>query len=380
MEFDHNKIGRVVKEDRLSSLPDELIHNILSCLDMKFAVQTCLLSSRWKLLWTSMPCLNFTSWQFTSLPKFSKFVNHVLSHHNHQVEVSTVKLHFTGAASQVFVRKIVKYAFSHKVQQLTVYGSAKYRLTNYPPCLFSSHSLKHLTLTAQHRPCITPKTPWDFPALTTLHLSDIILCEDDTEKSLDLFSKCVNLENLTLELFSVGNVEVFDIITPRLSNLMLAHGNSCSAVINLIAPQLEKLTVISFSFKYLNAPPGLSSLLYWGRPPLQFCKDRFYSLNEVTICFNSFGSRYKEEDARKTMNLLQELHTARYLTLNVDIVKCISSFPYLLSHHPSPFSNLISLTIDYHLNRDAYGEEISTEARNFLLENSPSATLIMKSP
>ncbi|XP_023756702.1 putative F-box/FBD/LRR-repeat protein At4g03220 [Lactuca sativa] len=374
MEFDRNKVGRVVKEDRLSSLPDELIHNILSSFDMKFVVQTCLLSSRWKLLWTSMPCLNFTSWQFTSLPKFAKFVNHVLSHHNHQVEVSSVKLHFSGAASHVFVRKIAKYAFSHNVQQLTITSCPKYRLKSYHASLFSSHSLKHFTLTCHHMQlCTTTKAPLDFPALTTLRLSRFVLCSD-------LFSNCVNLKNLTLEDFSVKDVEVFDIITPRLSSLRLAHGSSCSAVINLIAPQLEKLTVICCSFKYLNAPPGLSSFDYWGDFPLKFCKDRFYSLNKVSVCFNCFGLPYKEKDAIKTINLLQELHSAKYLTLNVDIVKCISSFPDLLLHHASPFSNLISLTIDYRLNRDEYGEEISTEARNFLLENSPSAALIMKSP
>ncbi|CAH1415015.1 unnamed protein product [Lactuca virosa] len=105
MDFDRNKVGRVVKEDRLSSLPDELIHKILSSFDMKFVVQTCLFSSRWKLLWTSMPCVNLSSREFSCLPMFAKFVNHVLSCRNHQVEVSSVKLHFSGAASQVSVRK-----------------------------------------------------------------------------------------------------------------------------------------------------------------------------------------------------------------------------------------------------------------------------------
>ncbi|CAH1415018.1 unnamed protein product [Lactuca virosa] len=109
MEFDHDHVRRrVVEEDRLSSLPDELVHKILSYFDMKYAVQTCSLSSRWELLWTSMPCLNLSSREFSCLRKFGKFVNHVLSHRNHQVEVSSVKLHFSGAASQVSVRKDCK--------------------------------------------------------------------------------------------------------------------------------------------------------------------------------------------------------------------------------------------------------------------------------
>ncbi|KAI3728234.1 hypothetical protein L6452_16867 [Arctium lappa] len=381
MDFDHNDVKSMIKEDRLSRLPDELIHQILSCVDSKFAVQTCLLSSRWKLLWTSMPCLNFSSRHFGSLPKFAKFVTHVLSHRNHQIEVTSVKLSFYGEANQVFVRKIANYAFSHNVQELTVVSFPKYH-HEFPPCLFRSHSLKHFTLSCNfHVLCLTPKTPWDFPALTTLHLDAVRFCDDNTEKSVNLFSKCVNLKNLTLESFVVEAVEGFDIITPRLSNLTLIEGR-CLEVINLIAPQLENLTVIDCSIKYLNAPPGLSSLCYRGYHPSQLSNDCLHSLNKVTIWLSIYCSimPYKEEDARKTINMLQEVHSARFLTLNADIVECISSFPDLLSHLPSPFSNLICLNIDSSMRKDAYKVKISTQAKNFLLENSPSATFIMELP
>ncbi|GJZ70110.1 RNA-directed DNA polymerase, eukaryota, reverse transcriptase zinc-binding domain protein, partial [Tanacetum coccineum] len=153
-EFDFNskmQLSVGVNEDRLSSLPDEIIHQILSRFDTKFVVQTCVLSSRWKLIWKSIPRLDLLSRQFKDLPKFAKFVTRVLSHRNRQVEVSTVKLYFHEAAN-------------HR---------------EFPPCLFNSPTLKHfaLTLPPDSR-CVTPKTPWDFPALTTLHLFDTILCND----------------------------------------------------------------------------------------------------------------------------------------------------------------------------------------------------------
>ncbi|KVH95632.1 F-box domain, cyclin-like protein [Cynara cardunculus var. scolymus] len=381
MDFDHENVRSDINEDRLSSLPDDLIHQILSCNDIKFAVQTCLLSSRWKLLWTSMPCLNFSSRHFGSLPKFAEFVTHVLSHRNHQIEVTSVKLSFHGEASQAFVRKITSYAFSHNVQELTVVSFPRNH-HEFPPCLFSSPSLKHFTLSCNfHVLCLAPKTPWDFPALTSLRLDAVRFCDDNTRKSVDLFSKCVNLKNLTLESFVVETVEGFDIITPRLSNLTLIKGR-CLQVINLIAPQLENLTVIDCSIKYLNAPPGLSSLYYRGYCFSPLSKDRLHSLNKATIWLSIYCSNmpYKEEDARKTINMLQEVQSARFLTLNADIVECISSFPDLLSLHPSPFSNLICLNIDSSMRKDAYKVKISTEARNFLLENSPSATFIMALP
>ncbi|KAL7610418.1 hypothetical protein Lser_V15G10538 [Lactuca serriola] len=382
MEFDDDNVRRrVVEEDRLSSLPDELIHKILSCFDIKFVVQTCLLSSRWEYLWTSMPCLNFSS--FSPLPKFAKFMTNVLSHRNHQVEVSSVNLDFHGAASQVFVKKIAKYAFSHNVQQLTVVCFPK-KHHQYPSCLFSSKSLQHFTLSNHpfsYAPCLTPKTPWDFPALTTLHLSHITLCDDHTEKSVDLFSKCVNLKNLTLKRFTVMDVEVFDIITPLLSNLVLIDCRR-SISINLIAPQLENLTVLDCAISYLNVPAGVSSLCYRGYDPRKLSKDRFHSLNKVSICLSMYKSykAYEEEDAIETINMLQELHCARYLTLSVDIVECLSSFPDLVSHHPSPFSNLNCLTIDSSRRSDAYKVKMSTEVRNFLLENSPKAIFTMELP
>ncbi|KAI3728226.1 hypothetical protein L6452_16858 [Arctium lappa] len=407
MDFDHENVRSVINEDRLSSLPDELIHHILSCIDSKFAVQTCLLSSRWKLLWTSMPCLNFDSYLFVSLPKFSKFVTHVLSCRNHQIEVTFVKLNFHGAASQFFVRKIANYMFSHNVQELTVVTFPK-RHYEFPPCLFSSQSLKRFTLSSYFlAPCLTPKTPWDFPALTSLHLNEITLCDDKSYKSVDLFSKCVNLKNLTLQRFLVKDVEVFDIITPQLSNLTLIKGRNLE-VVNLVAPQLENLTVIDCSIKNAIAPPGLSTLSYIGYPRSQLSKEGFHSLNKVTISLHIYFSNmpFKEEDARKTIKLLQEVHSARFLTLNVDIVEppllmlepqfqvqghdgfaeicgsknCISSFPDLVSHHPSPFSDLICVNIDSSMRNDAYKVKISNEARNFLLENSPNATFVMELP
>ncbi|XWS59182.1 hypothetical protein CRYUN_Cryun08bG0099800 [Craigia yunnanensis] len=53
--------------DRLSDLPDCLIHHILSLIDIKSAVQTCILSRRWNNLCTSLPKLNFDSQSFNKL-------------------------------------------------------------------------------------------------------------------------------------------------------------------------------------------------------------------------------------------------------------------------------------------------------------------------
>ncbi|CAN6228226.1 unnamed protein product [Urochloa humidicola] len=47
--------------DRLSALPDALLHSVMSFLPAPQAVRTCLLSRRWRDLWCSAPCLDIDS-------------------------------------------------------------------------------------------------------------------------------------------------------------------------------------------------------------------------------------------------------------------------------------------------------------------------------
>nr|GFA92774.1 F-box domain, cyclin-like protein [Tanacetum cinerariifolium] len=75
-------------EDRISNLPDDIIHRILSFLDIKHAIQTSQLSRRWKHVWTSMQHLSFNSRWFRNVHRFAIFTDHVLSHRNDEIDVS----------------------------------------------------------------------------------------------------------------------------------------------------------------------------------------------------------------------------------------------------------------------------------------------------
>jgi hypothetical protein len=46
--------------DRISTLPDCLLHLIMSFMTAQESIQTCILSNRWKNLWTTLPFLDFT--------------------------------------------------------------------------------------------------------------------------------------------------------------------------------------------------------------------------------------------------------------------------------------------------------------------------------
>ena len=55
--------------DRLSALPDSLLHAIMSFLKARQAVQTCVLATRWRHLWRSLPCLDIDQDEFRAAPK-----------------------------------------------------------------------------------------------------------------------------------------------------------------------------------------------------------------------------------------------------------------------------------------------------------------------
>ncbi|XP_026431937.1 F-box/LRR-repeat protein At1g55660-like [Papaver somniferum] len=66
-------------KDRISRLPDNLIHHIMSFMDTKYAVQTSVLSKRWIHVWKSPPFLNFDRWSF-SVNKKDSFVMFLFSY------------------------------------------------------------------------------------------------------------------------------------------------------------------------------------------------------------------------------------------------------------------------------------------------------------
>lgn len=367
--------------DRLSNLPEDLIHKIFSYICMKQVVETSALSSRWRFLWTSVRYLNFSSDDFHSFAKFSIFVDHVLSRRNSEIEVSSLMLSFRGKATQAFVERILNYAVSHNVQQLTVTCSLE-NDSEFPLSLCSSQSLKHLTLKKGCRGplwwryTLTFASMWELPALTTLHLDRIELSSDN---SIGLISKCANLKNLTLEKCRMMGPDGFIISHSGLSYLKIEDGVSDVKFVSVVAPQLNHLSISGFSRDILISAPNLAYLLLESYECLNVLSDDFQSLEKVDICISS---PYKE-DPHRIVGLLQRLHGVKYLTLNIEILEHLSSYVGLFAHRPSLFANLKSLIIYremvYKSNMPNEKTDMSTELKNYLLHSSPSATLTIVS-
>ncbi|XP_071693113.1 putative F-box/FBD/LRR-repeat protein At4g13965 [Rutidosis leptorrhynchoides] len=359
---EHKRKRMNVEHDRLSSLPDDLIHKILSFIDIKRVGQTSVLSSRWRFVWTSMPYLNFSSGGRSSLLKFSNIVKQVLSGRNNEIDVYSVKLDFRGKVSQVFVSRILNYAFSHNVQEMTITSSEKQ--IEFPLSLFNCQSLKNLTLGGSgYRNSLTATSTLELPSLTTLHLDHVTLIDDSSHSYI---SKCVNLKNLTLEYCKMMGSGGFTIWHPQLLSFTLKFGKG---VVKVIAPQLKYVSLYLFTYDDdddddVYAVDEVNSLPFFlnGVPLLE----------EVDICI-----RYPD-DAPKIIKMLQQFHAVKYLTINLEIVECLSSRVRLISNQPSPFANLKTLKI-YPAKEISKKVDVSAVVKSYLLDSSPSATLTMVS-
>ncbi|KAL8156671.1 hypothetical protein AgCh_001677 [Apium graveolens] len=117
------KIAKQDEGDRLSSLPDDILHQILSFLGTRQAVQTSVLSKRWRHVWTTTSSLTF-DWYDQLFPYthsgIIKFMEHVLSNRNHETPVSCFKLFAVYPFPPNFLRRLIRYPIDHNVVEVDI--------------------------------------------------------------------------------------------------------------------------------------------------------------------------------------------------------------------------------------------------------------------
>uniref|UniRef100_A0A5B6ZJM5 F-box domain-containing protein n=2 Tax=Davidia involucrata TaxID=16924 RepID=A0A5B6ZJM5_DAVIN len=205
-------------EDRLSNLPDALIHHIFSFIDTKFTVQTCVLSKRFKDLWTSLPNLNFDTHHFSRFPLFTKFVSQVLSRRDSST-VSTLNFSRSNFVEPRLMKLVINYAIRHNVRQLNIMVSSRRELPSIA-LLFNCKSLTNLKLYFGEYQNVPNSL--NLPAIITLHLRGVSF-SNDKSKCLELFSNCLNLKNLTLIDCCTRGLDVFTIYSHQLVNLTIGY-------------------------------------------------------------------------------------------------------------------------------------------------------------
>ncbi|KAK1683299.1 hypothetical protein QYE76_044147 [Lolium multiflorum] len=250
--------------DRLSDLPDGLIHYIMSFLTVREAVQTSMLSRRWEDLWCSMPFISIDEQDFRpsaiglgseyldddyedefeddiDYARFEDFVTNLLMFHSaptldsfrfHAVchAVSHREIKFINSWLCRCIKRCPKVVEIHSTGdcKLPRFGSGSSRLSRL--------HLTGITLErtfARQLPCSS------YPVLEDLELKRCKL-DDDAE-----IASCT-LKNLTIEDCTTSNPSALTIKAPSLTYLQLfitAFGQNWHAVTVDEMPFLVKATI-----------------------------------------------------------------------------------------------------------------------------------------
>ncbi|KAL8156685.1 hypothetical protein AgCh_001691 [Apium graveolens] len=168
------KIAKQDEGDRLSSLPDDILHQILSFLGTRQAVQTSVLSKQWRHVWTTTSSLSF-DWYDQLFPYthsgIIKFMEHVLSNRNHETPVSCFKLFAVYPFRQSFLRRLIRYPIDHNVVEVDI-DLEFHRYQPFNLSTFSSNTTQRLKLRAPLDLGNSSGSDrvWVLPVLKTLHL------------------------------------------------------------------------------------------------------------------------------------------------------------------------------------------------------------------
>ncbi|WVZ53519.1 hypothetical protein U9M48_004447 [Paspalum notatum var. saurae] len=118
--------------DRLSALPDDVLHRVLSFLPSDEAVETCLLARRWRHVWKSARALRVSGSAYQSAYGLNKFVNSLLLFraNDSRADVDVVEIDsFDGDASDDdadsceafrYLELWIRYGLSSKARVLCV--------------------------------------------------------------------------------------------------------------------------------------------------------------------------------------------------------------------------------------------------------------------
>ncbi|KAK7316172.1 hypothetical protein VNO77_34972 [Canavalia gladiata] len=240
--------------DRLSDLPDCVLLHIMKFMDTKHAVQTCLLSKRWKLL-----CKRLTNLTFHIRSGiFRKFASWILSNRDHSCSLLNLRM-LTWIEPQV-LNRVIEYAVCHNLQNLMIRISTNY----YPsfealPLIFCSRSLTSLTLSLGYKSSmiLLPKSI-QLPAIKTMDLAHVSFTATHYDCAVP-FSNCPVLDTLILENCSLHNdAKVLHISNSTLSRLRIHIYLGKAYQLVLSTPNLGSFAMKGFRGHQLSSTCSLS--------------------------------------------------------------------------------------------------------------------------
>ncbi|XP_020881406.1 F-box/LRR-repeat protein At3g26922-like [Arabidopsis lyrata subsp. lyrata] len=236
--------GGVVNEDRISDLPEALLLQILSLLQVKDVVSTSVLSKSWRSLWKLVPKLKFYYPNNQSEQYRENFCRILVS--NKAPFLESLHLCFSfNSCSSMDVGMWIGIAYARHVRELVLHVvSEKYLSFQFPKSLYNCETLETLTLKGWIH--VNAPSPVCLKSLRTLRLENMDYNYDHSV--INLFSGCPKLENLVVYRRNLLDVKTFTIAVPSLQRLTIYDDNDAKHcrgyVIN--APSLKYLKIDGF--------------------------------------------------------------------------------------------------------------------------------------
>ncbi|KAI3842003.1 hypothetical protein MKW92_051917 [Papaver armeniacum] len=287
-------------EDNISNLPDFLIHHILSFVKVKQAVQTCILSKRWRYIWTSLPFLNFDE---SDLPQsyrvnyyLDRLVENVLSLRDNRC-FDLRRFHLIGGhGACMSISNLCRWIIGvvrSNVEDIYVQfngfdgsynNDRKFRV---PDCVFTCKSLTKLELDLSSYCKIILPNSLSLPRLRYLKLNNPSFDHDELTKLCApnlVYLVLSNLDYMLLEdVSSLVTADVGVQLKPRKLNAKFWRIHAPDTLKSL--KSLHNVKDLTISLRPLKDVRRVQELLQ--EQPFQFCNLQRLKLQKISLSTDS---------------------------------------------------------------------------------------------
>ncbi|CAN1266862.1 Putative F-box protein At5g38390 [Linum perenne] len=323
--------------DRLSDLPDSILQHVLSFLDTKSLVQTCILSRRWRCVWKHVDVLTFSKSSFRDDLKFEQHVDRVLALRSDCSGVSRVAVDFwvgidRRMETDLFDR-IMRYAASHGVRELFIDTPHGCKLDAVGSMFACYQTLKALELQCS---CIdeTGVGLWScLQLLESLTLTNCFIRFDDA------FANLPRLEALKLTRCFHTEATVLKVTGSKLHNLEIALPGFDS--LEIIAPRLQSLSLKIDCRQHIGPDMSESNLPFLSRASIELLR------NKHVFCSYGVNDSKKQKLLKQCANLFKALHNVQALSIEVETFELLIETCNSMKHESSPFKRMKSLNLKW---------------------------------
>ncbi|XP_074273496.1 putative F-box protein At3g58860 isoform X3 [Silene latifolia] len=298
--------------DRISSLPDELLGHILSFLPTLSALQTSLLSTRWRYLFTLTTSLSFDDQEYYELSShgnktlntgFVRFVSGVLVLHRvTPIQKFSLKLKRDREYASSHLLLWISAAILKGVRHLDLY--IFYQQISLPNCILSSQTLVSLEIhSVRHKVDLKVPSLVSLPSLRFLKLIQVTFLDAESVKRFCV--GCSRLKELVLIDCGLGRDHVrISTLAPEELTVYFCRGH-----VEFDAPNLASL---SYLCSWSDVDVDMTLLLKKSCSP-----------SRVEIGFHSY--EFHGPLAEYVLDLIRGAQNARELILTFNALKSTST-------------------------------------------------------